>query len=104
MRLWGWLVLAAVFGSFGAAQAQTGIDSARADGIVDRPLVTNAIDLSAARPQAMPRLDMPINADAMPKPSAAPDTPAKPKVNTHDTGNPAVAPIKWAGLVMNTIS
>jgi hypothetical protein len=105
MRVWGRLVLAVAFASFGAvaAQAQTGIDSARADGIVDKPLVTNAIDLSAARPQPIPQLDMPVNADAMPS-AAAPSTPAKPTVNTHDTGNPAVAPIKWAGLVMNTIS
>jgi hypothetical protein len=98
------LVLVAILAGGGsiAANAQTQIDSAHADGIVDKPLVTGAVDISGARAQALPRLDMPVNADAVTD-LAQPTTPPKPTANLRDTGNPAVAPIKWAGLVMNKI-
>jgi len=95
----------AACGSFFAASsdAQTpGIDSMRAD-IVGKPLVTGAIDLSHAQAQPMPVLKMPLNADGVLRDLQAKTAPAKPTLNLHDTGNPAVAPIKWVGLVVTKL-
>jgi hypothetical protein len=86
-----------------AASAQVG---SRADGIVDKPLVTSSTDITGATPQPIPSLDPPVDRDAIQfaqnqKPAPKP---SPPPVNIHDTGNPSVAPLKWVGLVMTQLS
>jgi len=118
------LLLAAALGGLVAvaAQAQTPpeISGRRADGIVDRKLVTSAIDISGARSQPLPQLAIPGGADAAmtlaqkapstppstppTQPPSTPTAPPKPTTNLRDTGNPSVAPLKWVGLVMNQIN
>ncbi len=78
---------------------------ARADGIVDKPLVTSETDLSGAKPQPMPSIAAPVNADAVQfAQSQKPPANNNPPVHVHDTGNPSVAPLKWVGLVMTQLS
>jgi V8-like Glu-specific endopeptidase len=85
-----------------AAGAQTPtIESRHADGIVEKPLVTGAIDISGARAQALPNLAMPVDAAGALRELQAQTAPKTPDM--HDTGNPSVAPLKWVGLVMNRI-
>ncbi len=84
-----------------AAEAQIGIDSARAD-IVGMPLVTSAIDISKARAQPMPVLKAPVDA-ALVRQAPGNKSPSKPTTNLQDTGNPSVAPVKWVGLVMTKL-
>jgi len=105
MSVPGRLLVAAVLGFFAAAgaQAQTRLDGAHAEGIVDKPLLTSAIDLSLARPMALPRIDGWVDAAAAMQ-LAQQNKPSQPTIDMKDTGNPSVAPIKWAGLVMYTIS
>jgi hypothetical protein len=88
----------------GAAEAQTGmpgIGFSRADGIVERPLVTSAINLAIARPQPIPSIALPVDPDAVLQLAQA--APPKPKINVRDTGNPSVAPLKWAGMVLTQL-
>jgi trypsin len=104
VRLFVIAVLAAcgaVYATAAGAQAPA-IDSARAD-IVGKPLVTGAIDISGARPQPMPTLEMPVDADGVMQLAQAKTAPPKPTLNLRDTGNPSVAPVKWVGLVMTKL-
>jgi len=87
-----------------ATDAQTpGIDSVRAD-IVGKPLVTGAIDISHAQAQPTPVLKMPVDATGFMQEVQAKKPPTKPSANIKDTGNPAVAPVKWVGLVMTRLN
>jgi V8-like Glu-specific endopeptidase len=87
-----------------AAGAQTpAIDAARAD-IVGQQLVTGAIDISKAQAQPMPTLTMPVDAPGFMQEVQAKKPPAKTTPNIKDTGNPAIAPVKWVGLVMTRLS
>jgi hypothetical protein len=89
-----------------AAQTPLSIGSARSDGIVDKNLVTSTVDLTGATPQPIPSVNLAANAsdDLQLAQNKAPAPSTKPAVNLHDTGNPAVAPLKWVGLVMTQLS
>jgi hypothetical protein len=103
VRLFAITVIAACGGLYAAtAGAQVGIDSARAD-IVGMKLVTGAIDISHAQPQPMPILKMPVDATGFLQEVQAKKPPPKQTPNIKDTGNPAVAPVKWVGLVMTKL-
>jgi hypothetical protein len=101
----GGLLVGAVLAGAGAeAQTPLSIGSSRSDGIVDKPLITSAIDLTGAKPLALPSIELPA-ADALQFAQNKPPAPSsKPAINLHDTGNPAVAPLKWVGLVMTKLS
>jgi V8-like Glu-specific endopeptidase len=96
----GLLIVGSLFSA--AASAQVG---SRADGIVDKPLVTSSTDISGATPQPTPSLAAPVNGDATRlAQNQKPSPNSKPTVNVHATGNPSVAPLKWVGLVMTQLS
>lgn len=101
------ILIAGGVGYSAAAVAQTPavpIGSAHSGGIVDKALVTSAIDLSRAKAKPLPSLDLPVAEDAVELAQNAPSKPTpKPAVNLHDTGNPSVAPLKWVGLVITQL-
>jgi hypothetical protein len=105
VRLFAVTVIAACSSLYaGGAVAQApGIDSTRAD-IVGQKLVTSAIDISRAQAQPIPTLKMPADAREILREAPGTNPPPKPTVNLHDTGNPAIAPVKWVGLVMTHLS
>jgi len=84
----------------GAQTSGSAISFARADGLVEKPLVKSAIDLSRATPLPLPSIDLPVTPEAILQLAQAPAPPSKPALDIHDTGNPSVAPLKWVGLVM----
>jgi V8-like Glu-specific endopeptidase len=99
-------VLIAGCGSIFCAEAEAqsgapGISFSRADGIVEHPLVTSAVNLGIARPRAIPSIALPVDPGAVLQ--VAQNAPAKPKINMRDTGNPSVAPLKWVGMVLTQL-
>ena len=99
------LAFSVSFAAAAFAQSQPTPVGSRADAIVEKPLVTSETDLSGAKPQPMPSIAAPVNADAVQfAQSQKPPANNNPPVHVHDTGNPSVAPLKWVGLVMTQIS
>lgn len=72
-------------------------NSVHAGGIVDHPLVLSGIDLSRAKAMPTPTINAPLApgiVNGILKTAQGRDGP-----NLANTGNPAVAPLKWVGLV-----
>lgn len=89
-----------------AGQAVTKTDrftSVHADGIVDHHLVLSGFDLSHAKAMPTPTINAPVAPGIVNGILKTAQGRAQSGPNMTNTGNPAVAPLKWVGLVATAL-
>ncbi|HVC51508.1 MAG TPA: trypsin-like serine protease [Stellaceae bacterium] len=77
--------------------------SVHADGIVDHALVLSGFDLSRAKPMPTPTINAPVAPSIENAILKTAQGREESGANLANTGNPAVAPLKWVGLVATAL-